>query len=340
MKRNNKDHDVVNLFKSYAHHERRQNVMEGNGDGGQNLNPLERVGPADSSLIWQVARATSAAPTYFSSIKIGNAEYIDGGFGQNNPSTPVFWEVSQVNRNIDAANALSISIGTGITRFSRFQKGLFKKPIGWFNAAKKISTDCERDHKQMRKITKDGRKYGYFRFNVPERRTNPDDPDDPDDPDFDPEKAPPSLTEWLKKRLLRIFRQDNELLDRGLGKIKLDEWKERGFWRKESTKEEIERVTRAYLAEDIVNKDLETVARKLVDLRRLRAKDSRWDAYALGIRYECPIEYERCVDETYTKGSTLRSHLIEDHEIETEMEENDNLLDDLIEYGKYYEYHH
>lgn len=35
--------------------------------------------------IWQAARATSAAPSYFSSIRVGDRELVDGGLGANNP---------------------------------------------------------------------------------------------------------------------------------------------------------------------------------------------------------------------------------------------------------------
>jgi predicted acylesterase/phospholipase RssA len=36
--------------------------------------------------IWQAARATCAAPTYFRRMKIGDCEYVDGGLGFNNPT--------------------------------------------------------------------------------------------------------------------------------------------------------------------------------------------------------------------------------------------------------------
>jgi len=35
--------------------------------------------------IWEAARATSAAPTYFPRIKLDEYEYVDGGVGFNNP---------------------------------------------------------------------------------------------------------------------------------------------------------------------------------------------------------------------------------------------------------------
>ena len=35
--------------------------------------------------IWEAARATSAAPTYFPRMKLDEYEYVDGGVGFNNP---------------------------------------------------------------------------------------------------------------------------------------------------------------------------------------------------------------------------------------------------------------
>ena len=50
-------------------------------------------GVAHSIPIWEVARATTAAPTYFEPIKISNRKFGDGGFGTNNPAEEMFWEV-------------------------------------------------------------------------------------------------------------------------------------------------------------------------------------------------------------------------------------------------------
>jgi patatin-like phospholipase/acyl hydrolase len=48
------------------------------------------VNPAEPGLygdweIWQAGRATSAAPSYFDRMKVGDYEFIDGGLGFNNP---------------------------------------------------------------------------------------------------------------------------------------------------------------------------------------------------------------------------------------------------------------
>lgn len=310
-------------FRSYAHHQRRKNVADQtNGD----QNPVEKAGPADSCLIWQAARATSAAPTYFNSIKIGEFEYMDGGFGLNNPSQKVFYEVSQINRNVNEANALSISIGTGITRFTRFQQGIFKKPVGWLYGAKKVSTDCEEKHEDMRQITVKGQRHRYHRFNVPEPATDPDAPD-------------PAYFKELFGRIKRALGQDVELPDRGLGKIKLDEWKPKRFWRKESTQDEIRRVTLTYLEDPNVDRELEEIARLLVLQRRARAKTPRWEEYALGIRYECPMAKQRCPEETFTEESALRDHLVRDHHV-AEADWNEADWKKTIKAAKYYEYHH
>lgn len=46
--------------------------------------------------IWQAARATSAAPTYFKSITDDNNTFMDGGLQANNP---VGWLVPQITVN-------------------------------------------------------------------------------------------------------------------------------------------------------------------------------------------------------------------------------------------------
>ena len=327
MKKNPNNHEMAHLFRTYDHHRRRlPNYIRLDGPNSRPnpRNPVEQTGPADSSLIWEVARATSAAPTYFDTIKIGENEYGDAGFGENNPSTRLFWEVCQMNNENVSANELSISIGTGISRFTRFQTGLLTRPIGWINAAKKVSTDCEKAHMEMERFSKSLANHRYVRFNVPEKAT---------------EDVEPSKWQHLKKRARKWFGHGGEPLDRGLGKIKLDEWKPRGWWRKESTQEEIERVTKEYLKGPEVVKQLEEVAGMMVSHRRARARTDRWETYALGIRYECPVTFERCPDDTWTDEGGLRRHLEEDHEYRELENTLGKSLEQAVRCGKYYEDH-
>jgi len=48
------------------------------------------------ACIWQVARATSAAPTYFQPIEIDDVLYGDGGTGWNNPVKEAIAEARKV----------------------------------------------------------------------------------------------------------------------------------------------------------------------------------------------------------------------------------------------------
>lgn len=323
------NHQKPHLFKTYAHHQRPRNTVTRNGYGHnehQYQDPLEDAGPADDCLIWEVARATSAAPSYFNPIKIGRNKYIDGGFGVNNPSSSIFLEVSQMNHDRNEANKLSVSIGTGISRFTLCPTGRFNKPIGWLQGAKKVSTDCENDFALMRNMTR-GR-HMFFRFNVPEKSADPD-------------TQRPSKIKRATRYLHNLFGKDLQPLDRGLSKIKLDEWKKEGFWRKESTKDEIKRITDSYVTEVNINAQLEKVARLMVEHRRRRAEDQpRWEAYALGIRYTCALKYVGCQDEVYKDRDALRRHLIEDHEYLKGPEDTEDGLEILLEQGRYIEYHH
>lgn len=47
-------------------------------------NPLQ-ISEVPGIKLWEAARATSAAPTYFLPMKVGNIGFIDGGLQANNP---------------------------------------------------------------------------------------------------------------------------------------------------------------------------------------------------------------------------------------------------------------
>lgn len=64
--------------------------------------------------IWQVARATSAATTFFKSIELGRdkIEFIDAGFGYNNPCEVLIGEAKK--QSPDRSQLQILSIGTGL----------------------------------------------------------------------------------------------------------------------------------------------------------------------------------------------------------------------------------
>jgi predicted acylesterase/phospholipase RssA len=76
-----------------------------------------KAAPADDFLLWQVARATSAAPTYFPPCRISregptpDLSLVDGGVFANNPTLCGFAEARRIYP--EATDFLVVSLGTG-----------------------------------------------------------------------------------------------------------------------------------------------------------------------------------------------------------------------------------
>lgn len=68
----------------------------------------------DVCTIWQVARATSAATTFFKPMRVGrdDIEFVDAGFGYNNPCEVLITEAEK--QFPDREQMLVLSIGTGL----------------------------------------------------------------------------------------------------------------------------------------------------------------------------------------------------------------------------------
>lgn len=143
------------LFRSYDHW-----ASPGNTPTIFERNP----GSAHSIPLWQVARATSAAPTYFKPVKIQDRIFGDGGFGANNPTEELICEVSQMHGNDRKVIPLVVSIGTGgKPNPGRYEGDGIWKYINLIKAAKAIPTDSD-DTGAARLC--EVAKIPYFRFNV------------------------------------------------------------------------------------------------------------------------------------------------------------------------------
>jgi len=123
--------------------------------------------PHSNCKIWEAARATSAAPTFFKSIEIGQAQpYIDGGLGRNNPSRAVLDEAKRLfgARHIGCL----VSIGTGHAETIGIKKSRgFRRimPTDIFDTLKAITADCEATHENMLGLF-EKLPTTYFRLNV------------------------------------------------------------------------------------------------------------------------------------------------------------------------------
>jgi predicted acylesterase/phospholipase RssA len=131
-----------------------------------------RANASTNCRIWEAARATTAAPTFFKRIAIGEEghakeEFIDGALGCNNPVNQVLDEARVIFGNDRPVRCL-VSIGTGhpgkigLAKPDGFQKIL---PIDLIHVLKQIATDCEGTATQLKTRFENIEKF-YFRFNV------------------------------------------------------------------------------------------------------------------------------------------------------------------------------
>ncbi|KAL9041418.1 MAG: hypothetical protein Q9214_004116 [Letrouitia sp. 1 TL-2023] len=131
-----------------------------------------RENASPDCLIWEAARATTAAPTFFKRIAIGEEgraqeDFLDGGLRHNNPSLQVLLEARSVYGD-DTQLGCLVSLGTGhqgtigLPKPDTFQKML---PNGLIQVLKKIATNCEEiAHTFAEKFSDTPDR--YFRFNL------------------------------------------------------------------------------------------------------------------------------------------------------------------------------
>ena len=148
---------VPYLFRSYRHPKSiKDDILERNPDS------------ADNYKIWEVGRATSAAPMYFKAMKLeddAEAEYLDGGFGANNPAEEAYRSVKQLSSNNDQTVKVLVSIGTGKNlETDRNPSAGYALYLRYANAAAKWATDSETTHERVYDSTRG--KADYTRLNV------------------------------------------------------------------------------------------------------------------------------------------------------------------------------
>jgi patatin-like phospholipase/acyl hydrolase len=83
-------------------------------------------------LIWQVAAATSAAPTYFPTFRCGERGlFVDGGIWANNPALVALVEAVLLHKRLDDVAILSLGTGASIFRDNRDRTGYFSWGMVW-----------------------------------------------------------------------------------------------------------------------------------------------------------------------------------------------------------------
>lgn len=123
-----------------------------------------------TTRIWEAARATSAASSFFDPIAIGplKQEFIDGGTGANNPIRQLWNEASDVfcdSSGVKLAQNICtiVSIGTGVPDLKEFGDD----PLAIGKTLLDMSTETETTAAEFHRSHSDlDDQMRYYRFNV------------------------------------------------------------------------------------------------------------------------------------------------------------------------------
>jgi predicted acylesterase/phospholipase RssA len=254
------------------------------------MNPLSVVG-----------RATSAAPGYFNPLSIGDMTFLDGGLVANNPTHYAYHEVRQLQGNRPPKCVLSIGTGKKNKRSFKRLKKFFPHwaPFISLELNNKIA-ESESAHDQMR-IELDQRQVDvdaieYDRLTV--------------DTDFG--LGWMKLDEWKRKASSTTRARDAQ-------PIAQDFQHERDYLlgkrsRHHDTVEFLETRTTLYLAQDGVQNQLQRLARVLVETRRQRSRTWKWEHFATGETWQCPIRSDNgCNGDKFNTQRDLERHLSDMH---------------------------
>ena len=188
-------------------------------------------GPAVSLPIWAVAKVTTAAPFYFDSVHIDNKRFLDGGLGCNNPCLEAYNEVCNMHDQHPESKELSSA-----------------SPVSLFLS---IGSGLKTTKKQPRGFMKD------YRSMISLLRSIATDTEDRE-----------SLMRSLSVH--HHFPYFRFSVDKGVGELKLDEWKRPTKGRESETLRHIRAATRDYLDREDIQRGLEDCAQRLISLQRLR----------------------------------------------------------------------
>ncbi|MCJ1273979.1 hypothetical protein MMC21_001772 [Puttea exsequens] len=220
-------------------------------------NPLDR----HAFAIWEVARATSAAPSFFKSVNLHDERYYDAGVDLSNPSWEILNEVSSIASNSHEAIDLLLSIGSG--------NASADKPKLKFHGGNLLpgsSHLSEAVHRKMSEVS-ERRLFHYYRLEVDERLQN----------------------------------------------VRPYEWKPTDSGT--TTLQRVEDATAKYLKTDSVRSQCSRCARILVNRRVQRAQTMRWESFATGTRYRCPLadECPMHITTRFANRNDLMDHLRMQH---------------------------
>ncbi|KAF7513170.1 hypothetical protein GJ744_010566 [Endocarpon pusillum] len=125
----------------------------------------------EKTRIWEAARATSAAPSFFDSIKIGTfgEEFVDGGTGANNPVRTVWIEAKHTllrpEESLERNLKCLVSIGTGVPSLKPFGDNMLEIGKTLMSMAVETEATAESFHREHSELDEGNQ---FFRFSVTE----------------------------------------------------------------------------------------------------------------------------------------------------------------------------
>ena len=311
------------------------------------------LGLAHHVPIWQVARATTATPTFFQPVIIDCLEYTGAGFGMNNANYGIYNEIKNMTGN--RQDSIILSIGSGKNNIPSPDRR-----TGFFRGLTRLQSQSEQIHQSItstleyyRLDVEEGldqikmdewRARGRFRTiigsligrhrlrhgeNPPRIKLEPlrqsQQPllatrvhtvDDQTHPNVPPKRD--------RKSAKHAGHQDQQSQNvtvapkdspSGLITVNTESNIPRWFQPKDHTKESIYRYTWAYLNREDVQSRVNEIAKILVNKRRNRVKSDleRWDKFCFGTWYQCKIPNCPRAENEYGSRSALQAHLLDKH---------------------------
>ncbi|KAK5219529.1 hypothetical protein LTR72_007913 [Exophiala xenobiotica] len=279
------------IFRSYDHKLRE-------GWSGIVLNP----GPAAMNPLSVVGRATSAAPGYFDPLAIGDdMTFLDGGLVANNPTNYAYDEVRQLQGNRGPRFVLSIGTGKKNKRSFPTLHRIFPHwaPFISHELNNKIA-ESESADEQMR-IVLDQRQLDVAAFEYDRLTVTTD---------FG--LGWMKLDEWKRKASSNTSTMDAQPIAQDF-KHERDYLLEKRS-RHHDTVEFLQTRTKLYLAQDGVQNQLRRLARVLVHGRRQRSRTWKWEHFATGETWQCPISSDNgCNGDKFNTQRGLEQHLSNRH---------------------------
>jgi len=261
---------------------------------------------AHTEEIWKVARATSAAPRFFESIKMGLAKqkHLDGGMCANNPSLKAFWEIRKLHGQTPA---FFLSIGTGKKSLN---ESTSESRIRLRDYDKATKTDDVRRKQFIKKYLEIGSHWKDFMTDT---------------------EGDNGVQGWENIGELQRMPRQRFNVEGDLARIPLDDW--RPISTGETTLEAIRTATEAYLAEENQVRRIAETARALVEIRRQRAMTERWETFAIDVTYQCPGT--ECLVIRYKTRDEFRKHVVNhNHHKGLKEDEVEDFLDSGRRYGR------